>query len=345
MDHKIDIQTERLTLRTLRRTDISALAKLLNDYEVSRWLTVVPYPYSEADGHEFLDFLAKADQLEALAIIAPEGIIGVVGIGSSLGYWLGRAHHGKGYMREAAGALVDYYFSRRDVDQLNSGYFTNNGASAAVLGKLGFTPNGAEQVNARAQGIDVTLKKVILTRAEWARRAAIVTTKRLFLRPLCTADIPRLADIGGRPEIARMLATLHAPWQSEQVGAWIEKSRWQGRPGFRLGLCLADGELIGSVGLGGTPASCGYFLHPEYWGQGYATEAMSGLLGMVFDRFDIAEIETDHFDDNPASARVLEKLGFVHVGPTMGASVAREAPAPGQLWRLSRAEFAASHAS
>ena len=166
------IKTKRLTLRTLTRADISAMVTLLNDYDVSRWLTVVPFPYAQADGHEFLDFLDTADPLEALAITAPEGLVGVVGIGSSLGYWLGRKYHGNGYMSEAAGALVEHYFTSREADQLTSGYFSENAASANVLTKLGFKPNGVEQVQSRAQGIEVTLEKVILSRKDWQTRHA-----------------------------------------------------------------------------------------------------------------------------------------------------------------------------
>ena len=170
MEQEKSIVTKRLRLRSLRCADIPAIVDLINDYEVSRWLTIVPFPYTQADGAEFLDFLDRADPLEALAIEAPEGLVGVVGIGSSLGYWLGRTHHGKGYMSEAAGALVDHYFTSRDADVLHSGYFQGNGPSARVLEKIGFVSNGNERVNSRAQGIDVTLKKVILHRQAWAAR-------------------------------------------------------------------------------------------------------------------------------------------------------------------------------
>jgi len=167
VEHEIRIRTPRLMLRSLRREDVRAIIALLDDYEVSRWLTVVPYPYTDQDAHEFLDYLETADPLEALAIVAPDGLVGVVGIGGGLGYWLGRAHHGKGYMSEAAGALVDHYFTTREKDALTSGYFTGNDASANVLRKLGFISNGHEQVNSRAQGTEVTLKKVILSRVDW----------------------------------------------------------------------------------------------------------------------------------------------------------------------------------
>lgn len=170
MDDKIEIVTERLRLRPLRPADAPALVTLLNDYEVSRWLMVVPYPYGRADALDFITHLEDADPLEALGIEAGGALVGVVGIGNSLGYWLGRAHHGKGYMTEAARALVDWAFTHRDGDRLTSGYFEGNAASANVLTKLGFVPDGEERVKSRAQGADVMLKNVVLTRAAWEAR-------------------------------------------------------------------------------------------------------------------------------------------------------------------------------
>lgn len=172
MEREIRIKTKRLTLRPLRRGDIAAMVALLDDYQVSRWLTVVPYPYCEADGLDFLKFLKDADPLAGLAIVAPEGLAGVVGIDDTLGYWLGRTHHGKGYMSEAAGALVGHFFASRDADRLGSGYFEGNAASARVLGKLGFVADGEARVKSRAQGIEVTLKKVALARDVWQARHA-----------------------------------------------------------------------------------------------------------------------------------------------------------------------------
>jgi len=170
VEHEIRIITDRLTLRPLCAKDIPQAVAGLNDYEVSKWLTVVPYPYGAPDGDEFLAYLEGRPAFEALAIIAPEGMVGVVGIGDTLGYWLARSAHAKGYMTEAAGALVDHYFSTQEADHLGSGYFTGNLASANVLGKLGFVPDGEEQVKSRAQGIEVTLKKVVLTREAWGAR-------------------------------------------------------------------------------------------------------------------------------------------------------------------------------
>ncbi len=170
MERELRIQTRRLTLRPLARADIPALAELAGDYAVARWLSVVPHPYTQDDAREFLTFLQGAGPLAGLGIEAPEGLVGVIGIDPGLGYWLGRAHWGKGYMSEAAGALVGHYFATSGADHLTSGYFEGNAASARVLEKLGFVSNGSERVKSCAQGVEVTLKKVILHRPDWQAR-------------------------------------------------------------------------------------------------------------------------------------------------------------------------------
>ncbi len=67
-------------------------------------------------------------------------------------------------------------------------------------------------------------------------------TARLVLRPLQDADRPVLARIGGQPEVARMMSSLQASWPERDVRAWIARSEWRGRPGFRLAVCLPDGR-------------------------------------------------------------------------------------------------------
>ena len=165
----LELHTRRLHLRPLTASDEAEVVRQLGDLAVSRWLTVVPHPYTVNDFRDFLGFLQE-DPREGWAIIAPEGLVGVAGCTHRLGYWLGRAHHGKGYMSEAARALVDDHFTR-GAERLLSGHFPDNASSARVLEKLGFVPTGEEvRTNSIAQGADVTLKNVILTRQSWEAR-------------------------------------------------------------------------------------------------------------------------------------------------------------------------------
>ena len=97
--------------------------------------------------------------------------------------------------------------------------------------------------------------------------------------------------------------------------------------------------MVGFVGLGGDPVSCAYAIDPDHAGNGYATEALAGLMAHAFDVLDVAEITADHFADNPASGHVMRKIGFVKTGEGMGESLARPDPAPNVTYRLTRAAF------
>lgn len=167
----------------------------------------------------------------------------------------------------------------------------------------------------------------------------IFSTARLTARGFVDSDWRRLQAFGGRPEVARMMATLKSPWPEADVKAWLTRAPYRGRVGFGAAICLTGGEMIGLVGLGGDPVSCAYAIDPDHAGQGYATEALSGLMTHAFDVLGVAEVVADHFADNPASGRVMRKLGFVKTGEGMGESLARSAPAPNVAYRLTPEAF------
>lgn len=171
MDRSVTLRTERLTLRKLTEADIPALVAGLNDYAVAEWLSVVPYPYGEADARAFLAYLEAGPALDGIGIHAAQRLVGVVGIGADhLGYWLARSAWGRGYATEASGALCWHFFETTDEDRLISGYFAGNVRSGKVLTKLGFRPDGTEIVEARARGEKVELQRMQLTRADWEAR-------------------------------------------------------------------------------------------------------------------------------------------------------------------------------
>ena len=170
------------------------------------------------------------------------------------------------------------------------------------------------------------------------------TTPRLSLRPFASNDWGSLREICEKPDVARMLAVITVPWPKEKILGWIANTHGDLQHGFRLAVCLRDGTLIGMVGMGGEPVTCGYFIAKEHWGKGYATEANRAFFAACFTHFnDLEEIHADHFVDNYASGHVLRKLGFVETGMGMGDSLARLAPEPVVTYRLMRNNFVGGH--
>ena len=161
-----------------------------------------------------------------------------------------------------------------------------------------------------------------------------ITTPRVALRPLRPTDAPDLARIAGNDAVAPKLASVTSPWHETDVLQWIEQSRWRGRVGFKLGVCLPNGTLIGPLGLGGTPKSFAYFLAPSLWGRWLMTEALQRFLPWACLRFGLHQRTADHFADNPSSGRVLEKLGFVKTGSARLGSAARIGTALGYTYCL-----------
>jgi len=165
----------------------------------------------------------------------------------------------------------------------------------------------------------------------------VVQTPRLTLSDFGSDDWRIARAEWGVPQIARMMSTVRAPWSEDQVRHWIDSRRFRGEPGFGTAVRTKAGDLIGTVGFDGAPASIGYLFGLKHWGQGYATEAIGGFVRAIFDRFaQVASIDASVMDDNPASARVLTKLGFRTAGCGECNSHARLEPVPNTLYRVDR---------
>lgn len=138
-------------------------------------------------------------------------------------------------------------------------------------------------------------------------------TQRLLLRPSWIEDAPAIAAGIGEEAIVRNLA--HAPWPY----GLAEARRFAGRmqdarlPHFLIHL---PGEgVIGSVGLGEAQgvAEIGYWIARAWWGRGFATEAAQAVVGLA-PLLGHERLMAGHFVDNPASGRVLRKVGFLPTG-------------------------------
>ncbi|MEN0653907.1 MULTISPECIES: GNAT family N-acetyltransferase [Hyphobacterium] len=148
-----------------------------------------------------------------------------------------------------------------------------------------------------------------------------IETDRLVLRPLAQHDADFLARTASKPEVCRMIARV--PRRFPVLAAEIFVTRTI--IGERTGRCAVrlitgqDGHRLGVIGIDDTGKGAfdfGYWLSPDAWGQGYVTEAGRAMV-MGARTAGIARLTAGNFLDNPASARVLDKLGFVPTGETI----------------------------
>ncbi|KQO73765.1 acetyltransferase [Rhizobium sp. Leaf262] len=164
------LKTNRLALRPQRLADAGSIAESLSDFQVTRMLARVPAPYYKQDALEWL-ILRTSGTLpdwDFAITCGDDTLIGVVSIERlhdewRLGYWLGRAHWGKGYMTETVAAVVEHFFERKPGEVLYSGVFADNPASLRVQDKLGFHINGCKEVYAVARASMVTHLDTALT--------------------------------------------------------------------------------------------------------------------------------------------------------------------------------------
>lgn len=339
------LRTRRLILRPMVAADAPAIVEAMNVFDVAKWLSAPPYPYTKADADYFIAELAPAETLWAIDMGA--GMIGSIGVKPDFGYWLDHRCHGQGIMSEAAAAAVTWYFGHEDAD-LISGHFIGNIGSRTILEKLGFTDTHMETAVPPATGDTVNLQRMKLTRNQWiAARPLHIASDRLVIRELSHDDDDALSRIGGDPTVAPMLMSVTSPWNTRDVATWVEAAPYRGTPGFRAGITTKDGTLIGSIGLGPMrddgSASVMYFIDPNHWGRGYASEAASVFLDHCMQYFPIKSVFAGYFDENPASGAVLRKLGFIQTGHVMGESAARDVPAPETLMTLTREAWNARH--
>jgi ribosomal-protein-alanine N-acetyltransferase len=165
-----------------------------------------------------------------------------------------------------------------------------------------------------------------------------IRTPRLLLRTLTLADASRLALLAGDYDVASMTGTIPHPYSEEMAGEWIA-SVLAGEEGVVFAV-ERSGALIGCTGyraFGPDYAELGYWIGKPYWGMGYATEAVGALILHAFETDGFAYLTAGHFQDNPASERIIAKFGFIPQASTERESAARGAKAQCQTYRLDRA--------
>ncbi|WP_022693349.1 GNAT family N-acetyltransferase [Ponticaulis koreensis] len=145
----------------------------------------------------------------------------------------------------------------------------------------------------------------------------ILKTKRLTLRPLAAVDTAWLLGFWNISDVNRMTGSIPAKVDEDFVRGRIQAAAEgdEAQTSIVRMIELEDGTRTGVVSLDRTttqePFNLGYAIHPDFWGQGIATEAGQAILdwadGFVTPKYYVS----GHFTDNPASGNVLKKLGFM----------------------------------
>ena len=164
-----------------------------------------------------------------------------------------------------------------------------------------------------------------------------IQTQRLLLRPAVPQDLDAFFAIMSDPRAMRHWSTL--PHETPEVTwAWMEPLFHPPGHGFEWVMTL-NGHPIGKAGGYNLP-EIGFILHPDHWGRGYVTEAMQAVIPELFAMSEVPALTADVDPLNPASLKVLAKLGFVethraertfNLGGVWADSIYLALPRPGPL--------------
>jgi len=148
-----------------------------------------------------------------------------------------------------------------------------------------------------------------------------LSTTRLILRPFNLEDAPVVQRLAGAREVADTTLNIPHPYREVVAEAWILTHKQLFRvcvlATFALVLAASD-ELIGAIGLRiesmHSRAELGYWIGVSHWGKGYCTEAARAVLAYGFNVLGLMRVHASHLTRNPASGRVMQKLGMRHEG-------------------------------
>lgn len=141
-------------------------------------------------------------------------------------------------------------------------------------------------------------------------------TSRLYLRPFEIWDALEVQRLAGDFRIADTTLRIPHPYEDGMAEAWIAQQSDTSLQSAEIVFAIVrkqDAALLGAIGLagiGGGKAELGYWIGVPYWNQGYCSEAGIAILDFAFSELGLKRIIANHFRRNPASGRVLQKLGM-----------------------------------
>lgn len=151
------LETDRLAIRSWQENDIDDLLEGLNNFNVSKWLAAVPFPYAKEHARQWLQYCLKQDadgnrngyelgiELKgARKIIGGLSISGISkqnGTGGG-GIWINERYHGKGYGKEAFAEKIRFSFEDLGLRKLENGFFEGNESSRLLQEKFGYRIEG-----------------------------------------------------------------------------------------------------------------------------------------------------------------------------------------------------------
>ena len=166
---------------------------------------------------------------------------------------------------------------------------------------------------------------------------------RLVLRAPRMSDTGALALYAGDQRVANMTTAIPHPYPPGAAEAYVEAIEADRSPETVWAIdATPDGgsELVGVISVKRAAGEIGYWVGPPFWGTGYASEAALMVCRYLLVDCSLPKVTAHVLFDNPASQRVLRRVGFRQTGETWLYSVAREMEVPAISFELTPDVFA-----
>lgn len=185
------LETKRLILREWKKKDMNDIVEGLNNLKITKWLAVVPYPFTKKDAEEWISLCIKSakkrknrDSYEfAIELKSERKVIGGISLSkinkfqgtASGGIWINQKYHKLGYGSEAFGERLKFAFNRLKLRRLENGFIKGNKSSFEMQKKFGYKIEGMRRKGFRCKA-DGKLKDEHITgllREDWKKKVKL----------------------------------------------------------------------------------------------------------------------------------------------------------------------------
>lgn len=173
------LETERMSLRNIRYTDVPDIVKFAGDKEITDMLRTLPYPYEEKDAIFWINksnqgFQSGDHYMFAISLKPDDQFMGGIGLHinkadnhAEAGYWIAKPYWGNGYASEALAALIHFGFETLKLHKIYAGHLLDNPASGKVMIKNNMTKEGELVDHINKNGVYKTIAQYRITVNEY----------------------------------------------------------------------------------------------------------------------------------------------------------------------------------
>ena len=143
----------------------------------------------------------------------------------------------------------------------------------------------------------------------------VIETERLVLSQLEERDIPFIVEYLQHRIFSDLTSNIPYPYVENDARSWVKMSKeaFDNNAGYTFAIRNKEDQIIGAIGLhdrDDDKAELGYWIGIPYWNKGYVTEAAEAIVNFGLNEMKFNKIFATHFLHNPASGRIMEKIGM-----------------------------------